>query len=177
LNKQSSPKTKSAKPSKWTVAFLALVLLTYLVLFLIMPDRATLALKSSTSVFRSIALPLTLAFVIMMALNIFVKPPQIVKFLGRSAGGKGTAISMIAGIISAGPIYAWYPMLKDLKEKGASNSPIAIFLYNRAVKLFLLPMMIAYFLWEYVLILTVLMVLGSVTHGYLMNIIVKEESA
>jgi hypothetical protein len=48
-----------------------------------------------------------------------------------------------------GPIYAWYPLLKELREKGAANSLIAIFLGNRAVKPFLLPIMISYFGWVY----------------------------
>ena len=47
-----------------------------------------------------------------------------------------------AGIISTGPIYAWYPLLKDFKEKRAGGSVIAI-LYNRAVKPFLLLVMIS----------------------------------
>jgi len=48
-------------------------------------------------------------------------------------------------VISMGPIYAWYPLLKELRGKGATNSFIAVFLGNRAVKPFLLPIMISYF--------------------------------
>ena len=87
----------------------------------------------------------------------------------------GKFISASAGIISVGPIYAWYPLLKDLKEKGAANDLIAIFLNNRAIKPFLLPVMISYFGWLYVLILTIFTVLGSLFVGYSMSILVKEE--
>jgi len=61
-------------------------------------------------------------------------------------------------------------LLRDLKEKGAGDSSIAIFLYNRAVKPFLLPIMITYFGWLYVIVLTILTVLASVVIGYSINI-------
>ncbi len=65
-------------------------------------------------------------------------------------------------------------MLKALREKGADSSFIAIFLGNRAVKPFLLPIMISYFGWIYVLILTVFTIFGSLVAGYCVGILVKE---
>jgi uncharacterized membrane protein YraQ (UPF0718 family) len=112
----------------------------------------------------------------MLVLNLFLKPAQIVKFFGSQAGMKGVILSAGAGIISTGPIYAWYPLLKDLREKGADNTFVAIFLGNRAVKPFLLPIMISYFGWIYVLILTVLTVLGSVAVGYTVGALVKVQN-
>ena len=106
-------------------------------------------------------------------LNIVIKPGHVGKLLGKEAGIKGAGLATAAGIISAGPIYAWYPILKDLREKGASNSSVAIFLGNRAVKPFLLPIMISYFGWIYVLVLTVFTVLGSIVVGYLVGALVK----
>ena len=82
----------------------------------------------------------------------------------------GIILSASAGIISTGPIYAWYPLLKDLREKGAGESSIAIFLYNRAVKPFLLPVMVGYFGWLYVVILTIIMVIASVIVGFSVSI-------
>lgn len=152
------------------------MLVVYGILLAIMPDKASLALKSSGNIFLNMLLPLSLVFVLMLLLNLFLKPAQIARFLGRGAGIKGILLSVAAGIISTGPIYAWYPLLKELRVKGAGNSPIAIFLYNRAVKPFLLPVMIAYFGWEYVLILTVLTVLGSIAIGYSLNALMKEEA-
>jgi uncharacterized membrane protein YraQ (UPF0718 family) len=73
-----------------------------------------------------------------------------------------------------GPIYAWYPLLKNLREEGAGTGPIAIFLYSRAVKPFLLPVMIAYFGWVYVVILTVLTVFGSIAIGSCMSVLMKK---
>lgn len=161
-------------PRTWL--FLIVVLLIYAVLFIIESDEASQAIRSSRQIFQSIAWPMALVFGFMLATNYLVKPAQIVRFLGKNSGFKGMCIATVAGIISVGPIYAWYPLLKDLRDKGAGNFPIALFLCNRAVKPFLLPMMVACFGWEYVVILTILTVLASFAIAYLLGFLIKEDA-
>ena len=153
------------------------VLLIYGILFVIMPDRALLAIRSSGKLFLIILMPLSLVFILMVILNLFLKPTHIAQCLGKGAGIKGIILSATAGVISMGPIYAWYPMLKTLQEKGVDSSLIAVFLGNRAVKPFLLPIMISYFGWTYVLILVVFTILGSIGVGYCVDVLVKEKPA
>ena len=157
--------------------FPVVVLMAYGILYIIAPDKALLALENCGNVFLNIAKPLCFVFAIMILLNLFLKPAYIVKFLGKGAGVKGIILSTAAGIISMGPIYVWYPLLKELKEKGATNPFLSIFLYNRAVKPVLLPIMISYFGWQYVVILMILTVLASIVIGYLMGVFVKEQDA
>jgi len=153
------------------------VLAIYGILCAISPDNIYVALKNSSNIFLTIIVPLGLVFILMLALNLFLKPAQIVRFLGKGAGIKGVILSATAGIISTGPIYAWYPLLRDLREKGAGNSFMAIFLGNRAIKPFLLPVMISYFGWVYVLILTVFTITASIVTGYSVGALVKERSS
>jgi uncharacterized membrane protein YraQ (UPF0718 family) len=91
----------------------------------------------------------------MFLLNLFISPAHVSKYLGHETGFKGTLFSAIAGIVSMGPVFAWYPFLKALKEKGASDFHLANFLANRAVKPVLLPLMIAYFGWRFSMVFTV----------------------
>lgn len=155
--------------------FPAVVLLTYGVLLIVSPGRAMDAIRNSGHVALNMFIPLALIFVLMVLINLLLKPARVARLLGKSSGVKGIALSAAAGIISTGPIYTWYPLLKDLKEKGAGDSPIAIFLYNRAVKPFLLPIMVAYFGWLYVLVLTILTVGASVFLGYSINLFLHRE--
>ena len=141
----------------------------YAVLYIIFPEKALSAWAQSLNVLTNVAFPLCLVFVFMVLLNIALKPGHVGRLLGKKAGLRAATLATAAGIISAGPIYAWYPILRDLREKGASNSSLAIFLGNRAVKPFLLPVMISYFGWIYVLILTILTVLGSLAVGYVVE--------
>jgi len=153
------------------------ILVIYAILFFVSPDKAGQAVKNSGNVLYGMLVPLILVFVIMLLINLFLKPAAIARFLGKGAGIKGILLSASAGIISTGPIYAWYPLLKDLKEKGAGESSIAIFLYNRAVKPFLLPVMIGYFGWVYVVVLTIIMLITSVVVGFLVSIFSTSKGA
>jgi len=178
MSTEKSQKSKrgTSLPSKYMLIFPLLVLVIYGLLFMFTPEQVLMALKNSGKVCLNILLPLALVFLVMLALNLFVKPAQIVHLLGSGANIKGVLLSVAAGIISMGPIYVWYPLLKELREKGAGNMPIAVFLYNRAIKPFLLPVMIAYFGWIYVGILAVLTVLASVVNGYLVAMFAKTKT-
>lgn len=160
---------------RWIRLFLFpfLILLIYGALFAVMPDKISVALMSSGRVFLHIIVPLSLVFILMVILNIFVNPASIIRFLGRGSGIKGIMLSLGAGIISMGPVYAWYPLLKGMREKGAMNSLIAIFINSRAVKPFLLPVMVAYFGLKFVIILTVFTITGSIIVGFITGMVTK----
>ena len=147
--------------------------LLYGILFCMSPDRTLQALVTSTRIFRYVLPSLAMAFILMILLNLLFKSSQVTRLLGQEAGLRGVLLSAAAGIISMGPIYAWYPLLKEVKEKGAGNIAIAVFLGNRAVKPFLLPIMVSYFGWVYVLILTLFMIMASIAVGYTVDILCR----
>ena len=146
----------------------------YGVLLIFVPDKAFIAFRESMSIFLRIGIALSLVFFLIFALNLFLRPSHLTKLLGKESGIKGVIISTIAGIVSVGPIYAWYPLLKELKARGAKTSLVAIFLNNRAIKPVLLPIMISYFGWLYVLIFTLTTILGSLACGFLVGLATRE---
>ena len=145
--------------------------LLYGILFCLTPDRTLQALVSSMRIFGYVLPPLAVAFMLMILLNLLFRASQVTRLLGQEAGFTGVLLSAAAGIISMGPIYAWYPLLKEVREKGAGNIAIAVFLGNRSVKPFLLPMMLSYFGWRYVVIVTCFMIMASIAVGYLVDIL------
>ena len=112
---------------------------------------------------------LPIIFGLMFISNLFLDPQKIVRCLGAKSGKKGWLISILGGIISIGPIYMWYPLLSDLKGKGMKTSLIATFLYNRAIKIPLMPMMIYYFGWLFTAVLTVNMIIFSIINGFIVK--------
>jgi uncharacterized membrane protein YraQ (UPF0718 family) len=100
--------------------------------------------------------------------NYLITPEFIIKHL-RGKGFKKWFFMIVGGILSSGPIYMWYPLLADLKKKGLSYGLIACFLYNRAIKIPLLPLAIIYFGWQYIFVLTIIMIIVSITQGILIN--------
>ena len=101
--------------------------------------------------------------------NYFITPKFISKHIEKDKGIKKWVFAVIGGILSTGPIYMWYPLLADLKERGLSHGLIACFLYNRAIKIPFLPLLIFYFNWKFVIVLTIAMIFASLVQGMLIN--------
>jgi uncharacterized membrane protein YraQ (UPF0718 family) len=112
---------------------------------------------------------LLIVFVVMFLTNLFFESKSISRFFGKGSGFRGWMVAIAGGIVSSGPIYMWYPLLSDLKEKGMRDSLIATFLYNRAIKIPLLPMMLHYFGWDFTLTLSIYMILFSVVNGVIVQ--------
>jgi uncharacterized membrane protein YraQ (UPF0718 family) len=151
------------------VAFPVIVAIVYGLIGLASPQQAAAALKASGRTLLQVAPALMVAFGVMVVLNRAVTSAQIKKFLGKGTKSKGALLSSGAGILSMGPIYVWYPLLKDLREKDVSDFHLANFLGCRAVKIPLMPMMAAYFGWAFTLILSALMILGAMLTGLVVS--------
>ena len=95
-----------------------------------------------------LGLPLCVAVSMMVLLNRFLSPSLASRLLGRRSGLGGLLLSSVAGIVSMGPIYAWYPLFTALKDKGASAFNIANFMCCRSVKPVLIPVLLGYFGWR-----------------------------
>ncbi len=125
------------------------VVFLYAIGWLAAPENTIRAMTICASLFRQLALPISFALIMMVVFNKVLSPALVARFLGSSSGVKGVVLSSLAGILSMGPIYAWYPLFTSLKEKGASPFHIANFMGCRSVKPVLLPVMVAYFGWEF----------------------------
>ena len=173
---KSEPLQKKTKRPAffWGLLFLFFMVFVYGIFFLFVPEKTQAALRESIKIGTNILGPLLVVFGAMMVLNGFIHPGRVVRFLGEKAGFRGLLLAAAAGILSMGPIYAWYPFLKDIREKGAGPKPIAVFLGNRAVKPVLLPVMVSYFGWLYTLLLTVFTFLGALAVGHLVGYFFKK---
>ena len=100
----------------------------------------------------------------MFITNYFISPKTLVKKLSKKRK-RNWSFVLLAGIISTGPIYMWYPLLSELKEKGLREGFIATFLYARAVKPALIPLMIFYFGLTFTIIITINIIIFSIIQG------------
>jgi uncharacterized membrane protein YraQ (UPF0718 family) len=157
--------------AKWI--FFIIMAVIYLVLFFVNFNLAKEIFSQFFFLLQKIIPVFALVLILIFFSNLFFDPKKIKKFVGKSAGFKGWIISIVAGILSTGPIYMWYPLLSDLKEKGMRDAFIAAFLYNRAVKIPILPMMIYYFGLSFTIILTFYMILFSIINGFVVEKLVQ----
>jgi len=156
-------KTQKGNISKWL--FLGMVSLLFVALFVHNSDNGQLILTTFKKLMLQILPILILVYFIMLATNYFVNNEKLKKYMGEDAGAKGWVISIVSGILSVGPVYMWYPLMKDLQSKGVKNKFLVTFLYNRGIKLQWLPMLILYFGLKYSITLMVVMAIMSIPTG------------
>ncbi|MEA2046467.1 MAG: permease [Euryarchaeota archaeon] len=115
-----------------------------------------------------------LVFVMMFIVDLVVEPGTVKKRLGKGSGSVGWGVAVLGGVLSTGPIYVWYPLLEDLRKKGVKDSLIVAFLYARAVKIPMAPMMIYYFGWTFTAVLYMYIIVFSVLNGVLVERLLRD---
>jgi uncharacterized membrane protein YraQ (UPF0718 family) len=151
------------------------VFILYGVFFLVSSETAWLALEKSGTVLLKI-LPIIAVVILFTALlNYFLRPKQVASHLGRESGAMGWLWALAAGVISHGPMYAWYPLLEDLRSHGMRDGLIVVFFTARAIKIPLLPMMIDYFGWAFTLVLSFYILFGALIQGWLLELLERRE--
>ncbi len=155
----------SSEKSKTPYYFLGLMIIAYLIIGIINFETLKKVFSYFIEVLLKILPVFIIIFVLMALIDFFVKPKKLIKYLGSGSGKKGWLIAIIGGIISSGPIYMWYPLFNDLQKRGMRPALISAFLYNRAVKIPLLPLMIAYFGVKFSILLSVVMIFISIFQG------------
>ena len=151
------------------IYFTGSVVFVYLLLFLFNPLNVEKSLKASASILIQLCPALLLIILLMGMINYFINPKTVSKYVGEGSGIKGWLLAIFTGMLSHGPIYAWYPLLKDLRDQGMKTGLITTFLYSRAIKIPLLPLMVYYFGIPFVVILTSYMIIASVVQGQIIQ--------
>jgi len=151
--------------------FLVSVILLYLLLFFFDPGGVYNSLKVTGNIFIQIIPVLLFVILFMAVMDYFLHPKTVAKYVGKGSGIKGWFLAVSAGITSHGPIYIWYPLLKDLRDQGMRSGLIAAFLYSRAIKIPLLPLMVYYFGLLFVVVLLPYIVIASLVEGQIIELI------
>ncbi len=145
--------------------FLMIVGVIYVVAAIFNTTKVISALNQFVTIILKIIPVFLLVFLLMALTHYFVKPKTLVIYMGKNSGIKGWIIAIITGIISTGPIYMWYPLLNDLQKQGVRDGLISAFLYSRAIKIPLLPLLIIYFGLIYSIVLITVIIFISVFQG------------
>jgi len=162
-------KGQNAKAGHGRWWFLAAVAAMYAVCAALAPELALRALAHAWQALRHMLPVLALVFVLMFIFDLVLNPQRVAQHLGHPGGARGWLLALAAGILSAGPIYAWYPLLAELRGKGMRASTAAVFLYARAIKLPLLPLLFHYFGTAYSVVLSLYLAGFALLSGLVME--------
>ena len=161
---------KQQKPFAFRGLYLLLfVIAVYGILFFTNSETAQLALRKSGVVLWKILPIITFVIFFTTLLNFLLQPKKITKHLGQDSGYKGWLWALFAGVISHGPMYAWYPLIEDLRSHGMRDGLIVVFFASRTIKIPLLPMMVDYFGLTFTIVLSFYLLIGAILQGILLE--------
>lgn len=110
-----------------------IIVIIYAGLIIVQRDMAFSALSNSTYYLIEMAQILPVIFMLTVAIDVLIPKEWIVKGLGKKSGLWGAALALSFGCLSAGPIYAAFPIAKTLHKKGASIGNVVVILSAWAV--------------------------------------------
>lgn len=155
--------------------FFVVVVIAYLVLMVFHPQTGLQGIYNSGYYIKEMLMIMPVIIVLTALLDSWVPKETIIKTLGKEAKTKGIVFSFLLGSISAGPIYAAFPLCVILHKKGATIKNIVIILSSWAVVK--IPMLIneAKFLGlKFMVVRWVLTVLSILIFAWITEKIVKD---
>lgn len=156
--------------------FLIVVILAYIVMFIVRPEMGVASIKESGYYIKEMLMIMPVIFVLTALLDLWLPKEKVMRYLGKESKAKGILFSFALGSVSAGPVYAAFPMCVMLHKKGASIRNIVIILSSWAV--IKIPMLIneAKFLGpKFMAIRWVLTVITIIIFSWITSKIVKDE--
>lgn len=115
-------------------------------------------------------------FLLTALIEAWVPKEMIMEYLGDESGLKGSFISLLLGSVSAGPIYAAFPVCKTLLKKGASISNIVVILSAWAViKIPMLANEAKFLSPKFMAVRWILTTISIIIMGYIISKLVKRE--
>jgi len=165
-------KSQAQKPTsrfawEWIFFLCTLALLGFV--WLLDRDAGARAWSSFLALAGQILPILAIVYVALFAFNLMDAPVWLKRYVGAESGLRGWGVTLGAGALSLGPIYPWFIVLGELKAKGMRPALAAAFLYSRAVKPPLIPIMIHYFGAAFTLALMFFILVFAVLNGIVMG--------
>lgn len=91
-------------------------------IFILLPKTGVLAIQNSSYYLKEMLMIMPVVFILTALLDTWVPKETIIKYLGQGSNLKGIILSFVLGAISAGPVYAAFPICIMLLGKGAVAS-------------------------------------------------------
>ena len=156
--------------------FIVFIAIAYIIMFIIKPSVGVASIKNSFYYIKEMIMIMPVIFVLTALLDLWVPKEKIMKYLGKEAKAKGVILSLALGSISAGPIYAAFPLCVMLHKKGASVRNLVIILSAWAViKVPMLLNELKFLGFEFMAVRWVLTVIAIIVFSWITAKIVKDD--
>lgn len=148
-----------------------------IILMILNPHKVILGLTYAVNMYVSLFLVILSVAFISGFISETVPPNTIAKIIGKKSGWKGVLIGAIFGTFMVGPTYVFYPLFKNLIDKGAGINVIATTIGAWAIKVQWIPFAISILGWRFVVIFNSLIFIYAIVSGYVVEFFVKRKES
>ncbi|KUK14614.1 MAG: permease [Synergistetes bacterium] len=155
------------------------IFVTCLALILIFAnsDRAVLGISHAVNMYTNLFIVIVSIAFLSGLISEFLPPEVVKRIIGRESGFKGTLIGALFGALMIGPAYVFYPLFKDLVDKGASMRVIATTIGAWAVRLHAIPLAGAFLGYKFVLLFNLLIFIYSLFSGFVVGFFCERDES
>jgi uncharacterized membrane protein YraQ (UPF0718 family) len=112
-------------------------------------------------------------FIIIGLIQVWVGPQTLSKLLGKEAGWKGLAFASTVPLFIGGSLFTIFPLLKTLRDKGASIACVTAFITAWSGKAPLLPLEIEFLGWKFAVLRICLTIPFAIVMGLLSQFVLE----
>ncbi len=150
-----------------------IILIVAVVLMILNPSKTLFGLGYALKTYLNL-LPIIISVAFLMGfISEFLNKKTVSKLVGRETGIKGVMIGAIFGTFMVGPSFLFYPLFKELRERGAGVNVIATTIGAWSIKLQWLPFAILFLGLKFVLLFDVLILIFAILSGFVVSWFVK----
>ena len=113
-------------------------------------------------------------FITIGLIQVWVSPQTLSKLLGKEAGWKGLLLASTIPIFIGGSLFTIFPLLKTLRNKGASIASVMAFIAAWGGKAPLLPLEITFLGWKFSVLRICLIIPFAIVIGLLGEFILEK---
>ncbi|MGQ9546354.1 MAG: permease [Dehalococcoidia bacterium] len=140
---------------------------------LISPGKGLLVGEVAYGAFMKAIEIIIAVFIIIGLIQAWVGQQTLSRLLGKEAGWKGLALASTVPIFIGGSLFTIFPLLKTLRDKGASIACVMAFVAAWAGKAPLLPLEIEFLGWKFAVLRICLIIPFAVVLGLLGEFILQ----
>lgn len=144
------------------------------IISLISPEKGFIVAQVAYSSFIRVIWIIVAVFIIIGLIQVWVSPQTLSKLLGKEAGWKGLLLASTVPIFIGGSLFTIFPLVKTLRDKGASLAAVMAFIAAWGGKLPLIPLEISFLGWKFAALRISLIIPFAIVMGLLGEFILEK---
>lgn len=137
-------KNSNKKLAKDVLPYIIIAIVIWGITSIISFDKGLLIGEVAYGAFAKAIEIIIAVFIIIGLIQAWVSPQKLAKILGKEAGWKGLALASTIPIFIGGSLFTMFPLMKMLREKGASVAAVLAFIAAWGGKAPLLPLEVGF---------------------------------